>query len=248
MSKKCLVNVFSEGRENYKLGTERLIQSAKDVGFKGDILVFSPIIMQDTITDLSPGYMLYKLSGWPITQQYGECLPHRQFPYMFKSYIIQYAKEQGYDQVMWCDSSIVILKNPEHYFKLAEEIGVVLFDADKAIEADWTADYTLEQMECPIEYARQINQCSAGVMLFDFRREFTNKIFDDFIYFCSFLNIHKGKSTRPEFKDHRHDQSIISYLIRKHGGYTLTYGGLMWGGEPKEKIEKYSPTFITRGM
>jgi hypothetical protein len=245
---KCLVNVFSQGRENYESGTTRLIQSAINADFKGNILIFSPNILENRQFGLSTGFTLYKLKGWPNTQQYGQCLPHTQVPQMFKSYAIQYAKEQGYNQIMWCDSSVVILKNPEHYFKLAEDIGVVLFDADKAIEAEWTSDHILEQMGCSIEYARQINQCSAAVLVFDFKREFANMVFDDFIHFCSLPGIYKEGSIRPEYKANRHDQSIISYLIRKHGGYTLTYGGLMWGGEPKEKIEKYSPTFITRGM
>lgn len=52
--KRCIVNVFSEGRENYVAGTKRLINSLKDVGYIGDILVWSPLIKDYIVSAFLP--------------------------------------------------------------------------------------------------------------------------------------------------------------------------------------------------
>jgi hypothetical protein len=249
--KRCIVNVWSTGREDYKLGSERMVLSAIDKQFNGDFLLFSPeykLKYQRSISSINNSNF-YTFKSWGFSEKYGEALPHRQASHQFKSYVIQYAREQGYEQIMWCDCTTLFLKPFQKYFDLAEEIGIVTFDADKAIEAEYTADITLEGMGCSIEYARSISQVASGVMIFDFRREITNKIFDEFIKYCSIPEIINGEggSNRPEFKDTRHDQAIISYLIRKHGCYPLSFGGFMWGGD-LEKVKKYSPTFLNYGI
>lgn len=251
--KRCIVNVWSSinSRENYKKGSERMVQSAIENKFIGDFLIFSPeyeysgaILSYNNNCNCNK----YMFKNWGYSNKYGTALSHKEAPHQFKSYVIQFARESGYDQIMWCDSSTIFLKNPDKYFDLAKEIGVVTFDADNANEAEWTSDLSLELMECSIDYAKNISQISSGVMIFDFRREITNIIFDDFIKYCSNPDICNGNgSKRPEFKEHRHDQSIMSYVIRKHGAYPLTYGGYMWGGD-LEKVKKYSPTFLNYGI
>lgn len=246
---KAIVNVFSEGRENYKKGSERMVSSAISSGYDGDIITFSPQIDENVSMETGNGGTFYAYKGWPYNQKYGQCLPHEQASHQFKSFIIQFAKEKGYDQVMWCDCPVVFMKNPQKYFDLAEEIGVVLFNSEGGFEAEWTSDIQLELMGCSIEFARMINQCYSGVMIYDFRREFTNKVFDDFMRYSLNKDICNGfgGSKREEFIAPRNDQSIISYVIRKYGGYTLSYGGYIWVGDIG-KLRKYSPTFINYGI
>lgn len=247
--KRCIVNVYSQGRENYEKGTNRLIDSAITNNFDGDIILFSPLIQENSVELLPRGHKLYNYSGWGNNKKFGNCLPHKEASHQFKSFILQFAKEEGYEQVMWCDSAVLILKNPQKYFDLAEEIGVVLFDAKDCNEAEWTADISLELMGCSIEYARSINQCYSGVMLFDFRVEKANSVLDDFTYYSFDKDICNGigGSIREEFKVHRHDQSIISYVIRKHGLYSLNFGGYIWSGF-LNKWGYSNPTFLNLGI
>lgn len=49
--------------------------------------------------------------------------PHSQEPYAFKVYAIEKAIAKGYDSILWCDSSIVVLKPLEPLWKLIESQG-----------------------------------------------------------------------------------------------------------------------------
>ena len=247
--KKCIVNVYSEGREQYERGTDRLIKSAISQNFAGDIILFSPLIPGDSIEDLPTGYKLYHYNGWGYNNKYGLCLPHKDASHQFKSFTLQFAREQGYEQVMWCDSAVVIMKNPQKYFDLAEEIGVIIFDAKGGNEAEWTADIALKLMGCNLKFAESINQCYSGVMLFDFRIDKTKEIFDDFTLYSLDKDICNGTggSIRPNFVAHRHDQSIISYVIRKHGLFNMSFGGYIWSGF-LNKWGYSNPTFLNLGI
>lgn len=248
MGKQCIVNFFSTGREDYKAGTERMLTSAIRNGFKGDILVFSPDFENDDLIETPIGSKVISIKGYPVTKEFGECKPHKEQPYMFKSYVIQYAKEQGYDEVLWCDSSTFICKNPEHYFELSREIGVVCFDNQGCLESTWTADDCLEQMGCSIEYARTFFEVEAFVMLFNFKHERAHKVFDDYIKYSSdgICLLGKSGSIRPDFTAHRHDQSILSYVLRKHYGLPINYGG--WVINQDFFSGKWNPTFGKVGM
>ncbi len=244
--KRCIVNVFSEGRENYVAGTKRLINSLKDVGYIGDILVWSPLIKDYIVSAFLPqNITLHQYEGWGCNEKYGECKPHKEANYQFKSYTMQFAREQGYDQVMWCDSSTIFLKNPQMYFDLVEEIGVLTFDVPNSIEAEWTADITLKAMGCDIDFAKAMTQCYGGLYAFDFRHDVANIVFDEYIQYASNIDVLNGigGSTRPEFKEHRHDMSILSFLIRKNKLYNLSFGSYVWSGFN----HNYS-TAISKGM
>lgn len=248
--KRCAVNVFSKGREDYVTGTTRLINSLQNVDYKGDIVVFSPEYIQNSVEiNMYTGYKIFKYTGWGHNNKYGNALPHKEASHQFKSFALQFAREQGYDQVIWMDSAVVVMKDPEPYFDILSEIGVLIFDAKDSNEAEWTADITLEKMGCSIEFARQINQCYSGIMMFDFRVEIANKIFDDFTLYCSDKDICNGAdgSNRPEFKQARHDQSVISYCTRKHGLYNLNFDGYIWDGFLGQ-CGYNKPTFLNIGI
>jgi len=248
--KRCLINFFSEGREAYLKGTERLVNCGFKVGLDADILVHSSDFNRDIEGDFTEGNKIYSYMGYPITTKYGECRPHKEAPYQFKAYAIQNALEKGYEKILWCDSSIMLFKNPEHYWELAHEIGVVLFDNQGCIEATWTSDDCLEAMGCSVEYARTFFQCDAGIMMLDFTHFKTKEVFDDYMKYCNDDICLKGvsKSTRQDFTAHRHDQSIISYIAKKHYVNFINYGGWTYGGDPAFMEGKYNPTFAKVGI
>lgn len=246
--KRVVVNVSSKGREDYITGTRRLVQSLKDTQYKGDVILFNPEF-DDSIITLNEDITLYTYKGWGYNKKYGNCLPHNEASHQFKAFTLQFARESGYDQVIWMDSPIVVTKDPQPYFDILSEVGVLVFDAKDSNEAEWTADIALERMGCSIEFARQINQRYSGLMMFDFNIDVANTIFDYFIFYSYDKDICNGTfgSTRPEFKEHRHDQSIISYCIRKYGLYNLNFGGYIWDGF-LGKWGYNNPTFINTGI
>lgn len=228
--KKVIVNVYSEGREKYEELTKGLINSVVEQKLNYDIFTFSPLILEDMVVSLENTVCLYKNRGWPYCEMYGQSAPHSEIQHQFKAFAIQAVRELGYTQVMWCDSPVRIVKNPEKFFGLAEELGAVTFDAEPgATESIWTSDKCLEVLGCSPEYARTFNQCSSGVMLFDFSNKRGCAIFDEFAKYClskEALDM-KGGSDRVEFMAHRSDQSIISYVMRKYNMYNLPWGSYM---------------------
>lgn len=231
--KKCIVNVFSKGREDYQLWTMELIENLVNINFNGDILIFSP-----EIPTYESNIWVRYFPGWPDNDAYGKCKPHSEMNHGFKSMAIQKARELQYDQVLWLDSSIRLNKLPDKYFDLASELGVITFDTEAgAWESDWTSDKCLEILGCCPEYAKTFNQCTAGILFFDFTNRRGEAVFDEYIKYCQIkevLDMSLG-SSRPEFIAHRSDQSVISFLIKKYKMNNLSWGGAI-----------YRPTYINR--
>lgn len=146
---------------------------------------------------------------------------------------IQRARELGYEQVLWLDSSIRLNKNPDKYFELANDLGVITFDAEEgAEEAKYTSDACLDILGCSAEEAMTFNQCSAGILLFDFTNKRGEEIFNLYAHYCQIkevLDMSLG-SSRPEFIAHRSDQSVISYLIKRYRMNHLSWGGTIYKG------------------
>lgn len=231
--KKAIVNFYSKGRENYEYGTKRLLESIQKVEFDCDTFIFNNSI--------------------PACK-YGECKHHKEAPYQFKSFAIQYVREQGYKQICWLDSSIVLNKNPIHHFDLASETGVVVYENKKYIEGfgnltqdKWTNDTCLNILGCSIDEAKTANQLDAGMMIFDFTTDIGNKVFDDYFFYCRIPEALKDDNItmRPEFKAHRHDQSILTHIVKvKYNLFPLNYGTWCYW----EERDSYNPTFMKVGM
>ena len=247
-SNKCIVNYYSKGREEYSRGSQRLVDSLLYHTFKSDIIIFTPDKNKDIKSPIpSTGCDFSLYSRNPFNEKYGECLPHKLAPYQFKAFAIQHARELGYEQVAWLDSSIVAVKDPTNHFELASEVGVLLYDNPGCPEATWTSDDCLERMGCDIETARHFYEVDAAMMIFDFRTTKANEVFDDYFKYCldTVCLLGESGSTRPDFRAHRHDQSVISYVARiKHAVSPLSYGAWCYGNE----IGKFHPTFSKVGI
>lgn len=239
--KNCIVSFFEQGREDYYHMTERLINSIYTNKVNADVIIFSPHIEENSVIPMKDTECtLYLEKGYPKSFIYGECQVHKEQPYLFKSYAIQVARERGYDKVVWADSSIVIMNDMSHYFKLLEEIGVIVMDNPGCPISFYTADDCLDKMGCPRnEMAFEID---AAIMLFDFNSEKANTVFDEYFSFCRDGVCLRGESgsDRIEFKAHRHDQSIMSYIIRKHYINPINYGAWCYANN----LDKFKPTFV----
>jgi hypothetical protein len=251
VTKQCIVNFFSQGRENYKEGTERMVTSALRQGYTGDVIIFSPDFTRNDVME-TPNGLVKTIKGYPVTNAFGICKPHKEAPYMFKSHCFQYAKEQGYEEVLWCDSSTLFLKNPQHYFELAKEIGVITFDNQGCLESVFTSDDCLEQMGCSPEYANTFFQVEAFTILFNFNHQRANLVFEDYAHYCNdgICLLGASGSTRPEFKAHRHDQSVLSFILRKHYGIPINYGGWVVNEDFFKRMNdpNFKPTFGKIGI
>ncbi len=246
--KRCIVNYASIGRENYLIGSERLVNSSLNMNVDADILICSPNFTNNAIMQGKYGNQILTYARMPESKEFGLCPSHNDAPYGFKSWIIQEALDMGYKKIMWADSSCVFMKNPEKYWELAEEIGVVVLDNPGCPEATWTADDCLEHMGCDKEFAKTFFEIDAFMMIFNFNYPVAKNLFEKYFEHSRDGICLKGArgSDRPDYNAHRHDQSIISYFVKIANIHPLNYGA--WSYYYEFVNRTFFPTFCKVGV
>lgn len=247
-NKRIVVNFASIGRENYLVGSQRLLDSMDENHVRADLLVCSPNLDAEADYE-SGGRMVYLRNRYPKSKEYGDCPTHQEAPYAFKAFIIQEALDMGYKKILWADSSCIFLRNLETYWQLSEELGVILLDNPGCPEATWTADDCLQHMGCDPEFAKTFFEIDAFMMLlnFDAIPSIAQTLFDRYFTHSRDSICLKGiqGSLRPDFKAHRHDQSIMSYFAKINNVHPLNYGAWCYAHEAGVHFD---PTFIKCGI
>jgi hypothetical protein len=197
------------GREPYPIGLPRLSQSLRRVGPALSCLFLAPEL----------GRRVDGRENLAFGGACADCPTHAAVPYGFKPYAIRAAAARGFRTVLWCDSAIVFQRDPAPLVAQARAQGVVVFDNPGCPQATWTSDDALLAMGCPLEEARAFNQVQAGAACFDFDHPVGARVFAEWEALAADGTTFAGRggSDRPDFRDHRHDQSALSWLARKHG-------------------------------
>jgi hypothetical protein len=217
IKRTCIITCATHsGRENYYAKIPGLIDSVKTVGLDADIIVYSP--------DAAGSY-----SGVIYTASYPpESPPHEAVPYGFKPYAFAQAIKDGYEQIIWMDSSVRLIRHPKKLLDYAGTNGFAVWDNLGHPLSRWIADSTANQLKIRPEELAICPQIMACVIVADVTHEHTQYILKEWIEYSkdgiSFQGA--GGSTRPEHCGHRHDQSVLSYLLWKNNIEFLPYGGL----------------------
>jgi hypothetical protein len=183
--KKCVVS-FADKAGSYQSKMKRLEQSLKG-NFDGDFL----------------GFTDYKEIG---------CEPHSVIPYKFKPYAIQKAIDLGYEQILWCDSPIVAIKSIQPIFDHIEEHGYVFFDNIGHPLGKWTNQKALDYFKMTREEAMNVQMIMACVM------GFTKITINTWTTFHPTFRYYKNLADElypGSWSDHRHDQTVMSFLIHE---------------------------------
>lgn len=233
-NKTVIISYSSQGRENYNEKMLQLIRSGTE-HWDGDYLLYS----FDGYVDEYLGVKI-NLCHSIKTPQPKEFIAshHSEVPYQFKVALFQIALEKGYEQVIWCDSTIKLLKSPWTLLDRAEKEGIIVWNNLGHPLQNWISDKACEKLEVPEELLPELKQIMACVIIMDFRNPLTMEIFEEWkkasLDGKSFLN---NGSDRPGFKSHRHDQAILSWLCYKHEIEFSSYGQLCY--PPHHKDNKY---------
>jgi hypothetical protein len=245
MSKKVIVSFASSGRENYNKAQLRLIRSCVEAGWDGNYLIRS----FDGFVDRYDGVEIL-LGSYPETKLYGVCNNHAEVPFGFKPAIVLEALEKGYEQIIWCDSTIVMARDIKPLLKYAKKHGIAAFDNLGYPLLNWISDYQQERLGISDEELWKAKQIMACCIVFDFSNPIKQTIFDKWIEASkdgvSFQNY---GSQRRGFVATRHDQSFLSGLLHLHDVPLLEYGNLVYEPHDKEPFE-YGNNFyfINKGI
>lgn len=216
---------FADGTGSYSQKMKRLESSLKDTNFD----------------DAFMGFNSTELLG---------CKPHRgsgSIPYQFKPYAIKKASEHS-DIVLWCDSVVYAKHDVQPIFDYINYAGYLFFDNIGFSLGDFTNDKTLNHFGISREESWSIPMIMACVMGFDFKNEKVKQIFQEYLDLSDTL--YKGEwdnSTKSESQDmrvrgHRHDQSVMSALIWKHGLKITNAQSTFFAYEEHRKVMPIAPT------
>lgn len=246
MEKPCIVSFSSQGRENYNAAMLRLISTSKECGYEGDFILhqFDGYVPDYRDVKITQGKSVY----YPQPKLF-QCYNHSEVPYLFKLAMIQLAREAGYNQVIWCDSTICMIKPPTELLNLAKEQGVVTFDNLGHPLFPWISDVALERLGISQVELKIVPQIMACVIIFDFSNDTANQVFDEWLKAAQDgVSFQNNGSTREGFKAHRHDQAVLSGILYKRGIMSQSYGDLVY--EPNDTDFKFGNnfTFVNRGI
>jgi len=203
--KDCVIN-FAKGK-NYPLLQQRLKENFEKFQFKGDLLLFKDESELDSPT-------------------------HSEHPYAFKVKAFQKAINYGYENVLWCDSSINPVKNPSPIFEYIEKNGHMFF-WDGWNCGQWTNDRMLKYFNITREEAFNIPQIYACFIGLNLKNKTSLKFLEEWEkaipYFSgSWTNKNKTESNDETCLGHRHDQSAASIIAYNLGMFDETRYANKW--------------------
>lgn len=157
----------------------------------------------------------------------------------------RHAKEG--DLVFYTDAAMEMIADPAPLFALAAEHSIVLFEHGRNPDGTaslpmsaWTKRDCFVLMDADEPRYHDAQQLLGGFQMYrvcaesrEFLRRLAEETMDD--RKVSDLPNASGLPNLPGFKDHRHDQSVLSILGMKLGAHTLT--------DPSDQNESGGPIF-----
>ncbi len=131
------------------------------------------------------------------------------------------------DAVLYTDSGSVIIHDLDYIFNKCNETGIVLFEnrdgnymGEVHKNRTWTKRDCFVLMGCDNEKYHEAPQIDAAYQMYK-KTDNTLKFLEEYDSYCSNENIISDlpnitESNLPGFKDHRHDQSVLSLMATKY--------------------------------
>lgn len=190
----CLI-VYATFNRRYPWGLQRMIDIVSKSDFKGHIL--------------------YRLGGWPGTEQ--GMLPLAHVPYAFKVSFFKEAQALGYQRVLWLDTAVVPLVSLNQIFDEIADKGYFIMGVDHNV-GPYMNPSAAAYFGLTHEQTYQIPSCSAGLFGVDFTQPIGNTLIDLW---------HRAAKDSDAFFSRRSDQSALSMILYQQHADCLTSMDLM---------------------
>lgn len=180
----------------YGVGAKRLKRSLIEVGFAGDILTWED--------QLPPN-----------------CPDHNDVPYYFKIAAFEYAIQQGYTHILWCDASFWAVNDPMRIFDIINDQGYYTFSSGYNL-AQTVNDKAVDQIELDRDQLETATEWATGCVGIYLENPDGSKLYELWKqYMDAGLSIgsrlHDNQSADPRFLFHRQDQSCFSLACYQLG-------------------------------
>jgi hypothetical protein len=148
---------------------------------------------------------------------------HKEKPYAFKIYAINFVRNLGYDIIIWCDSPVRLIKPIAEWIPEIEKVGVYL-QQDGWTIGQWANDRALDWYGVSREKALTLSNCYACILAFDFRHPVAHmflslwkEALDNGLFNGNWNNSNNTESLDPRCMGHRHDQTCAELIAYKLG-------------------------------
>jgi len=169
------------------------------------------------------------------------CTPNDVIPYKFKFDLIQQARNDGYNRIVWLDSSIR-LHNGSVTALLNNDHGIFAFDNLGHPLQNYISDKAVKNLGITETQLKTIPQTWGGAIGFDFTKDKACEIFEEICLQSTTGAFETSGSTRKDFVSHRHDQAVMSVIFCQNHIKLLPYGNIVCAehARSKEYGDKYS--------
>lgn len=194
--KRCIVN-FAVGAGWYGRGQMRLINECKKF-FSGDVIAINSYAAINSPT-------------------------HHDNPYAFKIYAIEHVRKQGYNSILFVDSSIYPVKDVSPVFDHIEKEGHLMQQAGHMIDR-WTNNNCRTYFNLTAAESKPMIMYSAGFTGLDFTNERSIKFFEEWKAAA------EAGAFNGTWADHRHDMTCASIIAQRLGMSFESYNWFSYVG------------------
>jgi hypothetical protein len=146
---------------------------------------------------------------------------HKDCPYTCKAGAIERAISLGFNQILWLDCSVQVIKPLEDFWKIIEENGYYFMTGGWNCAQECN-DKSLEYFGFTRDQAELLPCLWSCIFALDLRNEKAKQVCDLFLQSAKDgifhgSRHHDGQSNDPRFLHHRQDQSCLSLAVHKVG-------------------------------
>lgn len=189
-TRRAIINAYT-GEGWYEQGQARLIASLGNV--QADVIAFNESDLID-----SPYY-------------------DKNCPYTIKAAAIHAAVADGYNQIIWLDCSVQVVKPLDDWFKLIDTDGSYFMTGGWNCAQECN-DYSLDYFGFTRDQAELLPCLWSCIFAIDTRHEKPRMVLQEFLQSClegvfHGSRNHDGQSSDARFLHHRQDQSALSLAL-----------------------------------
>lgn len=217
LGKDCAIISFANNRGNYYKALDRLEQSLKDVGFTGTFI----------------GYRDEASIGAPL---------HIDNPYAFKIFCFAKARVNGFKKIIYVDSAVWAIKNPDVLFELLEDNGYLMQEAGHFVR-DWCNEETAKHYGLTEkEKTEMLMYGNAGFLGLNFGYAIAEQFF-----FSWNIGMMQG-FFKGSWENHRHDMTVGSILANRMGMKYIKGDMILQYGNENTPLNNDSIIFKASGL
>ena len=151
------------------------------------------------------------------------CPEHAQTPYGFKPHAFRVARDLGFDQAVWLDASVWLLRPLDDIWARIDEDGYYL-EPDGHMVGEWISDNALGLLELSRDEAMEMPLIEGKLIGLDLRDDTASAFLDEWLRLCdaggfngTWDNDGRQVSDDPRCRGHRHDIACGSPLAHSFG-------------------------------